>query len=151
MQSGGSLYTTGRETQLRKGSFACMCALCIWNIYYSKLPSAHFTTMTTSVCLVISTVTNKNAIIIPVISKMDAVVRSCWLWDGFLEEARALQPCLLHLSYRGILLFSVGLNLREQRENRDYVEKNWSEEVLVGVKISSSELREAVNGNISRN
>jgi len=129
----------------------CACALCIRNIYYSKLPSAHFTIITTSVCLVISTVTNKNAIIIPVISKMDVVVRSCRLWDCFQEEAHALQPCLLCLSYRGILLFSVGLNLRGQRRNGDHVEKNLFEGVLVDVKISSSELWEAANGNISRN
>lgn len=107
--------------------------------------------MTTSVCLVISAVTNQNAVIIPVISKMDAVVRSCWLWDGFPEEPRALQPCVLRLSYRGILLLSVGLNLRGQRENGDYMEKNWTEGGLVGVKVSSSELREAANGNLSRN
>lgn len=31
------------------------------------------------------------------------------------------------------------------------MEKNWFEGVLVGVKISSGELREAANGNISRN
>lgn len=151
MQSGGPLYATGGEIQLTMGSFVCACALCIRNIYYSKLPSTHFTIITTSVCLVISTVTNKNAIIIPVISKMDVVVQSCRLWDCFQEEARALQPCLLHLSYRGILLFSGGLNVRGRRGNGDYVEKNWFEGVLVGVKISSGELREAANGNISRN
>lgn len=151
MQSGGPLYTTGGEIQLATGSFVCACALCIWNIYYSKLPSAHFTIITTSVCLVISTVTNKNAIIIPVISKMDVVVRSCWLWECFQEETCALQPCLFHLSYKEILLFSVGLNLKGWRKNGDYVEKNWCERVLVGVKFSSSKLREAANGSISRN
>lgn len=142
MQSGGPLYATGGEIQLTTGSFVCACALWIQNIYNSKLPSAHFTIIMTSVCLVISTVTNKNAIIIPVISKMDVVVQSCRLWDCFQEEAHALQPCLLHLSYWGILLFSVGLNLRGRRRNRDYVEKNGFEGALVGVKISSSELRE---------
>lgn len=133
MQSGGPLYAADGALQLTASSFVCACALCIWNIYYSKLPSAHFTIITTSVCLVISTVTNKNAIIIPVISKMDVVVRSCRLWACSQKESCALQPCLLHLSCRGTLLFSVGLDLRGQRGNGDYVKKNWCEGVLVGV------------------
>lgn len=151
MQSRGPLYGTDGELQLTTGSFVCACALCIRNIYYSKLPSAHFTIITTSVCLVISTVTNKNAIIIPVISKMDVVVQSCRLWACFQKESHALQPCLLHLSSRGILLFSVGLNLSGRRGSRDFMKKNCFEGVLVGVRIRSSEHWESVNGNISRN
>lgn len=82
---------------------------------------------------------------------MDVVVRSCRLWACSQKESCALQPCLLHLSCRGTLLFSVGLDLRGQRGNGDYVKKNWCEGVLVGVEISSGERWEAANGNISRN
>lgn len=79
----------------------------ILNIYYSKLPSAHFTIITTSVCLVISTVTNKNAIIIPVISKIDVVVHRCRLWACFQKESLSINPYFLYsVLQRNIVIIS---------------------------------------------
>lgn len=78
---------------------------------------------------------------------MDVVVRSCWLWGCFQEEACALQPVFPPEG----CCSQWGFNLRGRRGNGDYVEKNWFEGVLVGVKISSGELWEAANGNIRRN